>query len=121
MAVALPHRVDDVEALLPKLNHLRDHAREIVTDFEEEPPPSGETETGSDLFPDVPIPVSSPLGAALQKIPRDAMELVLMHDLFGYRSAEMAEIRGEKPSTVRKKLGKAREALRKAYREEVAG
>ena len=48
-----------------------------------------------------------------------AMELVLMHDLFGYRSAEMAHIRGEKASTVRKKLGRAREELKKAYREEV--
>ena len=102
------------------LNQIRNRSREVVTDFEEDPPPEAPgKEISSDLFPDVPIPVSSPLGAALQKIPRDAMELVLMHDLFGYRSGEMAEIRGEKASTVRKKLGRAREELKKAYREEV--
>ena len=54
------------------------------------------------------------LDAALGKLPRDQRRAIVMHDVAGYSSREIAQIDGIGHNTVRTRLFRARQAMRRA-------
>ena len=84
---------------------------------------SFEDEDGKDIIDVLAAPEQDPetrmvLEQCLERLPSDEKEILILKDFYGYKTSEIADIKGMKQDTVQKKIKKGKELIKEILTEE---